>query len=375
MRIVIAALAALSLAGPALAQEADSGRLSLGGDEYASGQTVALPGATGDAFGAGYDVTIAQQVGGDALLAGNTVRVSAGVGGDIYAGGFSVTIAAPVGGDVTAAGNTVSLLDGASVGGNARLAGQNVTVSSPISGALLIGAQNATLGAAVTGDMLFGGASLSFAPGASVGGMLTIHAPQPIEVPASVAPADRVTYVQTQEYGPGQTAIETARTFVPWAMVATGFFWSLVLLVIGLIVFALFPKRTAAVYDLAAARPLYTFWIGILALSALFGLFAVLGMTIVGIPVIFVYVFVFALAWILMQVAGAYVLGGRIVAATGFKAAPLGWQMLSLLVGLVIVFVLWLVPFLGWLLWLAVSLIGIGAIARSLFAPREAIAA
>lgn len=375
MRFIVAALVAVSLAGPALGQDMDSGRLSLGGDEYASGQNVSLPAAAGDAFAAGYDVTVAQSVGGDALLAGYNVRVSAGVGGDIYGGGYSITIGAPVGGDVTAAGNSVVLLEGADVGGNARLAGQNVTVGAPVAGTLLVGAQNLTLNAAIAGDMRFGGASIAFGPGASVGGMLTIHAPQPIEVPASVAPASRVNFVQTQEFGPGQTAVETARTFLPWAIVATGFFWSLALLVLGLIVFALFPKRSAAVYEKAATRPLYTFWIGILALSALFGLFAVLGMTIIGIPLIFVYIFVFAIGWIIMQIAGAYVLGGRILAATGFKAPPLGWQMLSLLIGLAIVFVLWLVPFLGWLLWLAVALIGIGAVARTFFGPTEPVPA
>jgi hypothetical protein len=70
-----------------------------------------------------------------------------------------------------------------------------VNVAAPITNSLLVTAQTLTLSAPVSGDLGIFGEVVTFAPGAKVAGMVTIKAPKPIDVPASVASADRVTFI------------------------------------------------------------------------------------------------------------------------------------------------------------------------------------
>jgi hypothetical protein len=374
MKRTALALIAISFSAAAVAQDRTTDYFSFGGDEFAAGQYATLSRApANDAFVAGYDVKLTAPVGGDAHATGFNVSIDAAVTGNVYAGGFSVIIGAPVGEDVTAAGNSVIVLATAPVTGNVRLAGQTLTLSGPVSGSVIVAGQSATLASVVSGDMQFTGATLNFGSGARVDGTLTIRAPQRIDVPASVAPADRVVYEQL-EYadrvnGPAQVALETMQQMSPWVVVLPLLIWNLVLLVIGLICFALFAKRSAAVYGHSVVKPWYTGWVGLVGLAVLFGGFAALGMTLIGIPLIPVWVLVLIVMATLAQVAGAYILGGRILAAFPMTQAKIVMQMLGLLIGLVILWVLGFVPFLGYLVWLLTALVGLGGILRTFVEP------
>ncbi|HUV33203.1 MAG TPA: hypothetical protein VMW31_06495, partial [Devosiaceae bacterium] len=374
MKRTVLALIAISFSAAAAAQDGATEYFSFGGDEYAAGQTATVAQASAnDAFAAGFDVRIAAPVGGDAHAAGFNVTIDSPVTGNVYAGGFSVTIGAPVGEDVTAAGNSVTVLTSAAITGNARLAGQTVTLTGPVEGSVLIAGETATLGSVVSGDMQFTGVTLNFAAGARVDGTLTIRAPREITVPASVATADRVVYRQL-EYadrvsGPAQVALETVQQMSPWVVIVPVLIWNLVLLVIGLVCFALFARRSAAIYEHSLAKPWYTGWVGLIGLAVLFGGFVALGMTLIGIPLIPLWLLAFVLMATLAQVAGAFILGGRILAAFPMTQAPIVMQMIGLLIGLVVLWVLGLVPFLGYLVWLGTGLVGLGGILRSFVEP------
>jgi hypothetical protein len=370
MKRFVAALLVVSFGTAAAAQAPDTEFFSFGGDEYAGGQNAEITKpAENDAFAAGFNVGVSSPVSGDAHLAGFNVSVDAAVAGDVYGAGFGVTISAPVGDDLTAAGNTITVASGGRVSGNARLAGQTVTLNAPVAGSVLIAAQVATVTSSISGDLQFTGETLTFAGGAKVNGKVTIRAPNEIDVPATVASADRVSF-ERLEYaqrvtGPAQVALETVQTMSPWMLIVPAIIWNVVLLVIGLIIFAIFPKRSMSLYQRSVAKPWYTLWVGLLSLSVLFGAIPVLGMTLIGIPLIPVEIIVFVLAWIVAQVTGAYVLGGRILAAFKMQAAPIMVQLVGLFIGLVIVWVLSFVPFLNWLVWLAVLVLGLGGLTRT----------
>lgn len=374
MRKLAAFMLVASFASVAAAQEADTEFFSFGGDEYAAGQTAVITqAAENDAFAAGFTVGVSSPVSGDAHLAGFNVSFDAAVTGDVYGAGFGVTVSAPVGGDVSAAGNTVTVTPGGRVGGNARLAGDSVTLSAPVAGSVLIAARIASVSSSVSGDLLFTGETLNFTGGARVDGTVTIRAPDEIEIPATVAAADRVSFERLeyaeQVTGPAQVALETVQKMSPWVVILPVIIWNVVLLVIGLIIFAIFPNRSANLYQRAVARPWYTLWVGLLSLSVLFGAIPVLGMTLVGIPLIPIELIAFVIAWIVAQVMGAYVLGGRILAAFKLQTAPIVVQMVGLFIGLVIVWVLSFVPFLNWLVWLAVLVLGLGGLTRVFIEP------
>ena len=361
-------LAGALLLVPSLAS-AEEARLGFGGDQYAAGQNVVVQSPVEhDAFMAGNDVTLAAPVSGDAHLAGFDVNAGADVSGDIYAFGFSVDVTGAVGGDVTAAGNSVTLRSASPVAGNARLAGQNVTIATPVTGSVLISAQTLTLDAPIAGDLSFFGENIVFATGAKVSGAVAIQAPKEIPVPATVAAADRVTFVQ---YAPpdymseaGKTAAETVVSrFWPGLWIA--FSGWLVLLIIGTALIALMPRGIARMQAVSETRPFRKLGLGILAFASLLGLVPAFALTLIGILALPFVLIVVCIGCVLGYLAGVYFAGLRI--SNAFVRIDTNLKRVAVLaVALVAAGIVGLIPVIGWLFTLGLVIFGLGVIAAVL---------
>src|SRR5690606_3340404 len=147
-------------------------------------------------------------------------------------------------GDATFAGNSVTLQPEATIGGNVRLAGSQVTVSAPVEGAAVVAADVLNLNAGVTGDLSFFGRSITFGPSVRVTGKLTIHASDPISVPATVTEATRVAFERTDSPNYVAEAGRTADTVIRsvWPAVWITGIWIALLVVTGTLFIAFAPK-------------------------------------------------------------------------------------------------------------------------------------
>jgi len=341
---------------------AEDMKFEFAGDQFASGQrpTLQQP-VERDAFIAGNDVSLTAPVAGSAHLVGMNVNAAAPVTGNLYAAGFTVNVTAPVTGNLTAAGNTVAIASSARVGGNARLAGSSVTLAAPVSDSALVTAQSLTLEGTIGHDLAFHGQNLTFGPGAKVNGTLSIEAPKPIEVPASVAPAERVKYQQAAGSNyfsqAGSTAGGVLSGFWP-AFWAIGTWW-LLLFVIGAAFIAFAPRLMGALDDAATFRPGQKLLFGLLALATLLGLVPVLVLTVVGLllmPVLLLLIFV---ACTLGYIAGAFFLALRIAERTApIDNAPRRIAVLA--VALIVAGLVSTVPVLGWVFSFVLLLFGLG---------------
>jgi len=364
MRQLILGLSlALAVAGVAPLQ-AEERHFAFGGDQYVAGQVASFSGEVArDAFAAGYDVT-AQAVSGDAHLAGYNITTQGAIAGNLYAAGSTLTVMAPVGGDVTAIAQTLAVREGGTVAGNLRAAAALVTLAAPVSGSVLVSAQTLKLEGTITGDLSFFGDTLSFGPDARVSGQLLIQAPRQIEVPASVASPDRVTYTAlvVPDYATeaGKTAEHVVRSVWP-AVWATGLWWVL-LMVVGLLFITLANRFVLAMERAATRRPLRNFGLGILAFATLLGLVPVLGLTVAGLVALpFVLMFV-AICWALAYVAGTYLVALRVGAAL----VPIDNNLKRLgvlIAGILVAGLIGMVPILGWLTMLVLTGFGFGAFA------------
>jgi hypothetical protein len=316
-----------------------------------------------DAFVAGNDVTLAAPVSGNAHLFGMNITSNAPVGGDLYAAGFTVNLGAPVAGSLSAAGNAVSVRVPTSVGGNARLAGASVTLAGPVSGSALVAAQSLTLDSSVAHDLSFHGQTLTFGPGAKVGGILSIQAPYPIAVPASVAAADRVKYQQ----GPGtdylsqagSTAGGIASGFWPqfWAIA----FWWVILFLIGAGLIGFAPGMMGAADVASLSRPGQKLLFGALAFAAMLGLVPVLALTVVGLLLLPLLLIFIVVACAVGYVAGVFFAGLRTIGGV----APIDTtpkRLAVLAASLAVAGLLGMVPLAGWLLNVLLLMFGLGLI-------------
>ncbi|RYE87308.1 MAG: hypothetical protein EOP19_04605 [Hyphomicrobiales bacterium] len=344
---------------------AEDGKLAFGGDQYVAGQSASIAAPVErDAFAAGYDVLLNAPVTGDAHLAGFNVTSDAAITGDLYAAGSSVSVNGTVGGDITAFGSSVAVRSGATVTGNVRLAGATVTLSAPVNGSALITAQTLTLDTTVAGDLNFFGENLNFGPAAKVTGKVIIRAPKEIAVPATVAAADRVSYspLAAPDYATeaGKTAEHVVQSIWP-AVWATGLWWVL-LVVIGLLFITLAPRLVAALEIVAAKRPFRNLGLGILAFASVVGLVPVFALTIVGLFLLpFVLVFE-VVACALAYLAGTYLVGVRI--AQALLPIDSNLKRVGVLVAsIVLAGLIGMIPFVGWLVTLALLAFGFGAFA------------
>ena len=337
--------------------------LAIGQDRYEAGESVQFDGpAVTDLFMAGNRVVVAAPVGGSAHLAGRRVTVEAAVVGDLFAAGYGVVVSGAIGGDATVSGFEVTV---GPVTGNLRAAGSEVVVGTVGGYALITGAE-VTLKGAIAGDVVLVSDQITFAPGATIAGAVTIYADDPagITVPASVAPAARVKIEALQNYDAGGWT-DRMPVKVPFWRIVQGFLSGVLISgLIAALVIAVAPKSVQNWRELALAHPGRAIWSGFLVTSALAGSGFVLMLTIVGVFLLPVMLMITVLAIFAGYALGSYVLGVGLWLAMGrpMPDALLGKFGLACL-GAFVAGLAWLVPVAGWFFVLGLTLMGIGTLA------------
>jgi hypothetical protein len=154
---------------------------------------------------------------------------------------------------------------------------------------------------------------------------------------------------------------------------AGGFLVTLAFLVtIGAIALATMPRTVSSMRRLAHGLPGTTILLGLIGLSAVFGLVPVSAISIVGIPLVPIAILLALLAWTLGYVLGAYVLAMAAARAFGMGDAPAMWARLGVLaLAVTVAALLNFVPFLGWILNMGLVFLGVGAMLAALLQARS----
>ena len=358
---------AMLVAVPAAAQDR-SDLFRIGDDVYLAGTSVALTTAgVDDVFAAGERVDLSAAITGSAHLAGRRVNGNAEIGGDLYAAGADVTLRAPVAGDATLTGYDINILS--AVGGDLRAGGAHLHVAAPIGGTVLLAGQSVEINGVIAGDTALAADDIAFGPEARINGRLRLYGEDvnDLIVPDRVVPSDRIERFNVSErVGPGFT--ERGPRI---AHLVIGFIIGvLVIAVFAALVATLAPQKLEQARELTRDRPLRTFWIGFLTLAALVGSSVLLVLTLIGILVAPAIIVLAAVLAFLGYLIATYLVGRALWG--WFGALPPDTfleRALTALIGAVAVALIALVPFLGWLVILIVTLTGLGALAVEVFRP------
>jgi hypothetical protein len=257
----------------------------------------------------------------------------------------------------------------AAIGGEVRAAARHLRVAGPVAGSAFLSGGTVTLDGAIEGDAALDAGELTFGPGARVTGRLMLYgenaAGQP--VPASVAHPARVERHPT-ERGPAGPPPEAApRWFTATVALVVG---ALITALLAALVAVIAPRSAERLWERASARPFHSFWIGFLTLSTLLGATLLAVLSIVGIVVAPAILLATVVLAGLGYLVGVWVVGraawGR---ATLLPPDTLVERALAALAGAVIVALLALVPFLGWLVAPVLTLVGLGAMSVAALRP------
>lgn len=372
--LTLALIFALGLAP--IASPAETLTTRNGSDMFLAGNTVLSQiSSEGDTFIAAETARPEGAALGDLHVIGFDVSVGSSTTADLYAAGATVDIRANVGSDTTAAGFTLRTLHNATTQGNARLAGNTVTIEGPVMGALSVMGRTVVLNAPVGGDVRITANTLRFGENAKVDGVLSYSTPSRVSVPEHVASAERVRYSELDFDGAWHDwrsvlprgempTFPTAASLFRAFLVSVMFF-----MLLGALALGFMPNRLETMRKQIIAAPGRAMLLGVVGLSLLFGMVPITAMTIIGLPFVPIILLAIIVVWTLGYALGGYTVALHIWQALGGSAAPSPpLRVLLLAAAITVVALLNFIPFVGWVLNFTLVLLGIGAITRLVFA-------
>jgi len=306
-----------------------------------------------DLYVGGETIIIDGTINGDLIVAGRTIMVNGPVNGSIIAAGQTVNINGDVSRAVRVVGETLNISN--TIGGDLLVAGAKFIMASTaeIGGDLLLGVRSARIEGLIKGDMNGGVDSLTIAPTASIQGKLTYISENEANIQSGAQIGGKITH----ELYIVKESLTAGIRLGLWGKVI-GFLMALVL---GIIIVLLAPKRVKAVTESIRTRPWASLGWGALILVATPIAAGIVCITIIGLPLGLIALAHYIIAIYLTQLFVGLLIGQLIIGAfrgVETKAALIG----ALALGLAILSLLRLIPYLDFFIGLATVLFGLGAI-------------
>lgn len=326
----------------------------------------------GDLFIGSQTADIKGVVNGDVYIGAGTVTVSGTINGDLIAGAETIKVTGEVKDDVRVAGRTLTL-DNATVGDSVTFLGETMTlgVGSKVAGGVIFSGQDlivdgsvgrdihALMGSGIVSGSVEGGVyamaeKLSVVDGAHITGDLNYRSSKEATIMDGATIDGKTTFKEMEKVNKGALA-NALSLFSLWLFLGT--------LVTGIILILLFRKGFLMLSERIKERPLRTYGIGVLIFILGIPLFLILFLTTVGIPLALLWITVFIVAMYLSQIIVALSIGIRILKAIAQNKEQTPNVYLGFSLGMLILFILGLVPFLGILILSIVAPLGLGAFA------------
>ena len=297
--------------------------------------------------------------------AGGTVVIEEGetVNG-LSATAGTVVIEGTVDGDLRAYGSDVRIAETGEVTGIVRAYGGDVRINGTVGENVLIYASSATLGETGNVDQSFGAVAGDVTIAGTVGSDANVFASEVTLAETATVEGD-LTYEGELDDRGGTVGGVTQKTqelaLLPPAgplSIIFSVFMFFASLFLGSILLYLEPQFGDAAYETVTTEPLRTAGAGVAAVGGVALAMLLFVVTIIGIPVAVALLLVtIVLAWI-AAIYGRYVVGAWLLSYTSRDS-----QYLALFVGVLLIGLLGIIPYLGFLVRAVVFLLGAGIVA------------
>ena len=346
-----------------------AGAPAAGGQWFQTGDAVAVRSGEvreGDLYTTGETVRIDGRLNGDLAAASRLLRVDGRVDGDLFAAAAAIDLRGPIGdsarlvgqslyvdtaidGDLLAAAEELVVAEDARIAGRVAAAGSRVEIDGTVENGTRLGGGEIVIRGTVHGDAEVVADRLDLAPGARITGDLDYRA----RTPMSPEAAARVE--GTVRYGP---RIDEADERGPaWGVVF--WFWQmLAALLTGLVVVRLARPVLLRLTARIAEETTLDAMLGFAAFLLVPVAAVVATATLVGLPVGLAAALLFGLALYAAKLPTAVWIGDRLLGLAGRPGAS---PYAAMAAGVVLLYLLFAVPWVGWLFWLAATWLGLGA--------------
>jgi cytoskeletal protein CcmA (bactofilin family) len=382
---LIAAAAVLFLfAAPLAAQDTENAGSSMStsfdDDLYVFGSDIFITeDVEGDLVMAGGRIDVTADTAQDLMAAGGMIDIRGDIGDDIRAAGGTINISGNIGDDLIAAGGQVTISGSSAVGGALVLTGGTLDISGTVKGDAVLNGGTITISGKIDGDVRIDGVeSLKVTESAEISGDLIYRSSTRANISGGAVIGGEVkeTIVEKTEVKASETGAS------PWAVFAATYIGGRViaflgLFILGIILIAVMPgffqKFNQRMKDTlgycVGGGAIVLFGVPI-ASGILFFVSIILFITIIGSGLGIIAMASNALMLILYGVLIylstvflSYLLGRVLLAKTSLNMDKYGWKVLGYLIGLVIIMIIFSIPFAGWLIRFAGILFGLGGLA------------
>jgi len=337
----------------------------LEGDLYLAGRAVySAADVDGDVFAAGQTVTVGGQISGGLTMAGQTVFVNGDISRGVRVAGATVNVSGSIGRDLLAGCSTLSLNPGTSVGGDLLVGTGTAELQGDIAGNVSGGCEKLVINCAVRGNVNVKVDTLEIRPGALIQGDLDYTAITEADIPEG---AVKGVIRYTEQAARHRGHFDDLSMLGPLAILA-GLTWKIVsylmAFITGLVLIALAPRRMAASSDTIRADTGPVAGYGAIALFVTPIAALVVCLTVIGLPLGIITLLLWGILMYLSQLPVGLLLGHMVLG----RQRPLetkGLMIGRLALGLLFLWLLKAIPFLGFFVSLATALFGLGGIVLS----------
>jgi cytoskeletal protein CcmA (bactofilin family) len=362
--ILIVTLLMIFTAVPVLAFDARSGaRITVASGEvveddlYVAANTVTIDGTVnGDLWAGGSIITVNGVVNGSVMAGGRTVNINGDIDHAVRAAGETININGDVSGDVIVVCSEVNIASTARIGGDLLFGAGIARIDGPVEGNIKGNGGEVTLSNRVNGNVELEVESLTILSTANIGGDLNYTSKEEADIQSGAQIAGATTH-KLPEVKKDWTKVFPFVLFFGALGKVLGF---LMALVAGLVIILLAPRKLTSVAEAIGSKPGPSAGWGAVILFVTPIAAILVCLTIIGIPVGLIALVLYGIAIYLAQIPVGLFIGrwiiGRFRAVEG-RAIMVG----ALATGLVIIKLLELIPYFGFLVGLAVVLFGLGA--------------
>jgi hypothetical protein len=354
----------LAVAGCRIQHDDDSLSKVFGSSFVGAGGDINLTESiAGDAFLAGGNVSTASQVQGDLVAVGGEVSIGGSVGDDLYTAGGQIQVDAIISGNARVAGGAVTIGPATTIGGGLTVSGGRLRFEGTVHDRLEATGASVSLDGVVLGDAEVRAEQVEIGPNTRIDGKLVVHSSQEPVIPEGARIAGGIEFNPTD---PG-TAHETPAVAPEVRSVAHGvgsFLWMLGVFIAGTLFMLAFPGYSQRAAARIGSDPLKTLALGFVLLFCLPVLVVLLLITIIGIPLALLVLLLYLLLLFLGWVTAALFLSHKLLGVMrgGGQPSSTGWRMFALLLGVLGLWLLGQLPYVGGWVSFAALLLGIGAL-------------
>ncbi len=307
---------------------------------------------TGDFTAFCYDINTVGEVGGNANLFGYRVDLNGTIEKSARLFGNIVNVNGQVLGNLLAFGNDLSLGDKAVITRDANFYGQRMTIDGTVNGNLTLGGSDVIISGIVNGDVTGEVEKLVIIPPANIKGNLKYTSKTEAVIESGAVVQGETTWKRPEEK---KAAEEGLSVF----SVLTRILLFIMALLVGIILIFSFKSHTGQAVIQIEKKFWFTFAVGCLTFIICTAVAFFLMILIVGLPLgIFLLGFGIMLFYIGKIYVSIYV--GKLLLRAVNKLRTFS-MALEFIIGLIILTVLFQLPYLGWVIYVLTFLLGMGA--------------